>query len=276
MTSIEYESDFSMGGRQYQCLFFENYGAVPSEVKDLLKDTQIDESRTIEQPCVEIDDCTLYLHEEGPERYGIDYGSLNRCLFRKGIYDAELGRREYQRLNKMINIDKTLPVEMCQRTIREFWTPAAKIRDSPNEWLSLLLDVTDLNPLIVGTYAGDLRRSGGYQFNIFSNIELLYNYRGRGLCKPFASFTYAKVRQAFGVDFFCIQVGAENQYAACRCYIQAAMDAGFIPYINRAQAPDVRPCNIYQRDPFARMILIHPDAKITVDTVMDLCGFNRA
>ena len=95
-----------------------------------------------------------------------------------------------------------------------------------NIWFSFLLDISTQK--IVAFYRGVFDIDDSQRLYTFGSlIELKINYRGQGLCEPFASMTYRTIVEKLGVKYIKLYVAALIRVGACRCYIAAGLSNGF-------------------------------------------------
>lgn len=99
-----------------------------------------------------------------------------------------------------------------------------------NAWVGLLID-TNINK-VVGIYQGEYETSFPsldiYSANSF--IEIRPDYRGRGLCIPFAALTYETVmKRAKSIN---IVNASRPRSKGCSCYVRAAEEIGATTYEN--------------------------------------------
>jgi hypothetical protein len=252
-------------------LFYTNEGEIPPEVVGLLE-------RTKEEHQVET--VRYYTIYDGHKfRLSPEFGVLRPSNFSISKYirnrRPEINRKELiQKLTKMINVEGTLPVESETLQITEVWDPTISFTEGSMDWISIMIRNTIAGPRVVGVYNGFAAFDRyGNTYNSGSTLELSYDYRGQGLCRPFAAFTYRKVREHYGVDYMCIQIAAENKYAACKCYVQAALDAGFIPFVDFRQLTNKEECSVYEDKPDSNMILLHQEARVSMEDAFASCHF---
>ncbi len=104
----------------------------------------------------------------------------------------------------------------------------------PMRWIALLLD--ESKRTLVGYYKGTIGTdSKGRRFSYSSYINIIRPYQGKGLCTPFAGFSYECLNEFHDVSYICVTVGSNNNVNACKCYSAAARIAGYIPYFKTAE-----------------------------------------
>jgi hypothetical protein len=140
-------------------------------------------------------------------------------------YDQEI--EEYiRRFQPDLRFRSTLPVLSRKVKVERTWKPY-HILWQDHEWLSLLME----EERIIGFYRGesyedDLER----RYSTHSNIQVSPEFRGRGLCKNFAQFTYDKLLTELSISYISINVASTLPTGACRCYVRAAKDLGLYTF----------------------------------------------
>ena len=60
-----------------------------------------------------------------------------------------------------------------------------------------------------------------------SNVDILNNYQGKGLCRPLLSYTIKYLKEQLGHTSLCIFNASFNLLPACYCYYKSAKENGF-------------------------------------------------
>jgi hypothetical protein len=163
---------FSTGGRDYECRFYDDCDSIPARMLELIRNTEMVETAKVAKPYVIYDGYAFFLHREGPERYGIDIGSLEIYFTRKNIFDPQTRARIYRELDRMVNITHELPIEVQRTEEKEYWYPSIRIGQSEDNWTSILLDTTRGELGVVGIYSGAVEYIDENTFNKTSSIKL--------------------------------------------------------------------------------------------------------
>lgn len=119
-----------------------------------------------------------------------------------------------------------LPVQAEEVEKRRVWRPVEELFEE-DQWLALMVD----GEAIVGFYFGevfpdDLDR----RYSTHSYLNIRPDYRGQGLCRPFAQFAYDKTTRNLQVSYFCITVATDETSGVCRCYVRAARNLDYQVY----------------------------------------------
>jgi hypothetical protein len=241
-------------------------GKIPLDIMWLLENyKEIKEVEYI-QPFIIYDNYPFRLRGKGDGRH-INILDLNKYF--KEVKPNTTKNQLKEEINNMIDIG-ILPIhEEIITSTPEVFAPGEDFLAGAS-WISLMVQPEKLQ--IIGSYHGNIKCPGELRcYNRFSIIVLSSDFRGKGLCRPLATFTYQKLKEHFQVEFICLHVAAENKISACRCYAQAGMDAGFTPYLNQEKADDVNQCKIFDTNPYTNMILLSNDSNITINSVTHLC-----
>lgn len=136
------------------------------------------------------------------------------------------------RIQMPVSNNMHLPIYTEKVAVEDSWKPPSKL-DYSDEWLSLMID-TD-KQIIIGYYLGRVYEDNFnrlYSGNSYINIRP--DYKGKGLCKYFAQYTYSMIAQVMKVSYICINIVVpENISGVCRCYIQAGLNLGYVVYGSR-------------------------------------------
>jgi hypothetical protein len=154
------------------------------------------------------------------------------------------------------------PVYSEQIVADDVFNPKVDLIDMyRGSWVSLLIRrYGDGRNEIIGAYRGIAGRDEQNRpYNTMSIVTIAQGYRGKGFCVPLASFTYRSLRERLGVDYICLSIQAENRFAACKCYVRAAIDAEFVPFIDKGRIFNKEGCAAYSEYPIRDMVLIHSD-----------------
>jgi hypothetical protein len=146
---------------------------------------------------------------------------------------------------------------------------------TPNKWVSLLLDENE--KVIIGYYSGFISMDQlNRRFSHQSYIKILPSHQGKGLCAPFAAFSYGCLNRIYNVVYICLVVAADDRVNACRCYSRAARLGGYIPYLKTTQVGlDRNVCKQLSSPSISgRMLLVREG--VNTDSSMEyLCYTNR-
>ncbi|AHH01711.1 hypothetical protein pv_144 [Pithovirus sibericum] len=118
-----------------------------------------------------------------------------------------------------------LPVltEFVER--EKLWSPEETIQN--DEWMALMVT----HNIIVGYYRGFIFCDEfGRDYSSFSFLNIRPDYRGRGLCRPFAQFAYGALTEKFRVNYICLTIATQHEIGVCKCYVRAAKNLGFRVY----------------------------------------------
>ena len=104
-----------------------------------------------------------------------------------------------------------------------------------NSWTSLM--ILNQNELI-GYFTGTM---GIDKLNIIynkgSNLDIRPDYRNKGLCKPYVTYTFSQVVDQMKAKYIHMIIGSTTLVAACRCYVQSAFDLGFRVFRRNDEIP---------------------------------------
>nr|WIL05276.1 hypothetical protein pmam_237 [Pithovirus mammoth] len=120
----------------------------------------------------------------------------------------------------------SLPVQVEEVEKERIWRPVEELLEE-DQWLALMVD----DEVIVGFYFGEVFLDNlGRKYSTHSYLNIRPDYRGRGLCRPFAQFAYNNATRNLQVIYFCITVATSETAGVCRCYIRAALNLGYQTY----------------------------------------------
>ncbi len=260
---------------KYRYLFFSSPDVIPEYVVHMIENGTVRRNIQVTNYYVVLDGLKIGL---STPNFVPPIPSLIHIL---GIQNPSMNREDVVGLAWSIRIDVkrriSLPVsdpdhlaiqEEQSYISRIEWQPRiTKEYGSENGvWLSFLIDVE--RNAVVGTYSGFVEVDGrGYRYSRGSFIELHPDYRGRGLCRDFARYSYSEAAVLYDISYFKIKVGAIEQVGACRCYTQAAMDIGFSVYLDSSLVQDKSACDIFRTNPNASMLLVKEG--LSLDTLLD-------
>ncbi|SPN79373.1 Hypothetical protein BRZCDTV_303 [Brazilian cedratvirus IHUMI] len=105
------------------------------------------------------------------------------------------------------------------RVVQGKWEPNTET----NGWISIMVEE---NKIIGSYYGGIYVDQLGRNYSSNSSIDISPEYRGRGLCREFAFFTYQHLVDLFHMDYILVRVDSTIGAGACRCYVRAAKDLG--------------------------------------------------
>lgn len=242
---------------EIEYLFYHSKEPIPQSVVELLKNSYDTEYRTFDINYIIFDGAEIELFTDGDSYYPI-ISSVNKYL---RAHDISMQYRP----QIISEINELLPaVEILQRKeIREqeLYSPVIPYYyyDSDHAWVAYAIDIN--RQKIFAEYYGKAKYDKiGRLYNMSSIITIHPSYQGRGLCSPFAAFSYSQVIDKLPVKYFIIRIAAANKYAACKCYVAAALNAKLLIYISSdgvtyQQITNKEQCDIYNIHPDTEMIL---------------------
>ena len=130
-------------------------------------------------------------------------------------YDAALLR--------YLNYNPTLRIVQSMED-RE-WEPVTYTDE--DSWSCFMVDQNN----IVGFYTGSIEEDSlGRKYTSNSFVGIRPDYRGRGLCRELARFTYDNLIKQVGVGYIVTKVDSNIGAGASRSYMRAAKDLGLSTY----------------------------------------------
>ena len=126
-------------------------------------------------------------------------------------------------------IDRERPeIISVNRVVQGKWQPTTET----DGWISIMVEGNK----IIGSYSGKIYMDQlDRKYSSNSSIDISPEYRGRGLCKEFAFFTYRGLVNLLHTDYILIRVNSTIGAGACRCYIRAAKDLGLNTFGSRSE-----------------------------------------
>jgi hypothetical protein len=110
-------------------------------------------------------------------------------------------------------IDRERPeIISVNRVVQGTWKPTTKT----DGWISIMVEGNK----IIGSYYGEIHMDQlGRKYNSNSSINISPEYRGRGLCKEFAFFTYQGLVNLLHTDYILIRVNSTIGAVVDKCLI---------------------------------------------------------